>query len=145
MDQSSHHQDIPWVVVGKVKILYHTTISMSISVSYDERSVFGSHGAYAVWTGTEPRSFDLSASMVAANTKEAEFNVSQVAEAYDWTQQSPPQCQALVGPIGAGSVFNTDVRILSVSSSIPETVHLTGGEVPIQIDLSLSLKECKAI
>lgn len=143
MATSSHHFDIPWCVIGSIKILYHTSISTNTSVTYDERSVFGSHGAYAVWTGTAPRSYSLSANLVGANPEEVNFNIAQVQNAYNWTQESPPQCRGLKGPSGVG-LFEASVRIESFDASIPEATHLDGGS-PIQIDFSLGLKECKAI
>lgn len=141
---SAHHIDVPWCIVGSVTILHHTTISMNIAVQYDERTVFGSHGAYAVWTGTAPRSFNINASMVGANTLEIMFNMRQAEAAYAWTQESPPQCKGLVLPQIATSLFATDVRIESTDTSIQEMVHIQSGH-PIQIDISLSVKECKAI
>lgn len=141
---SAHHIDAAWCIVGDVKILHHTTISMSVAVQYDQRSVFGSHGAYAVWTGTEPRSYSVNASMVGANSAEIRFNVAQAEAAYKWTQQSPPQCKKLQLPQITTSLFSTKVRIESTESSIQEMVHIQSGH-PIQIDLSMSLKECKAI
>lgn len=146
MWKSAHHEDIEWCIVGPVSILYHTTISMNVAVQYDQRTVFGSHGAYAVWTGTDPRSFNVSASMVAANSSEIKFNVDQVIAAYQWTQESPPTCQGLTAPTGTSAIFGADVRPESVDSSIQEAVHLDkNGNGPIQIDLSLSVKECKEI
>jgi hypothetical protein len=146
MATSSHHYDTPWCVVGPVTILYHTSISMNTSVSYDERSVFGSHGAYAVWTGTAPRSVSLSANMVAANSNEVMFNIDQVNNAYQWTQENPPSCEALKVKSGMmyRAIFDMSVRIESFDSSIAEATHLDGAN-PIQIDLSLGLKECKPI
>lgn len=147
MGESNHHTDVKWCVVGPTTILYHTTISMSIAVQYDQRTVFGSHGAYAVWTGTDPRSYNISANFVAANVTEAQYNVDQITAAYNWTQESPPKCKGLTGPTGVAKIFNTDVRPESVDSSIPEGVHLTpkGHLLPIQIDFSISVKECKEI
>lgn len=144
MAMSSQHNDFPWCVVGTIVIMYHTTLSMSTSVQYDQRTVFGSHGAYAVWTGTDPRSFNLSANLVAANTLEVIFNLGMVWQAYDWTQKSPPPCKMLIPPLGSSMIFNTKVRIESMDASIPESVHLDY-EMPIQIDFSMGLKECKAI
>lgn len=144
MATSSHHVDAPWCIVGDVAILYHTTISMNIAVAYDERTVFGSHGAYAVWTGTAPRSYSISSSMVGANTLELMFNIGQVEAAYAWTQESPPKCKKLRLPSITTSIFKTSVRVESVDTSIPEMTHVEGGR-PIQIELSLSVKECKAI
>ncbi len=149
MAGSIHHDDVVWCVVGPVSILYHTSISMNTAVTYDERSVFGSHGAYAVWTGTAPRSYSVTASMVAANSSEVVFNLKQVYNAYQWTQQSPPQCAALrVGngglKVNGGSLYNDSVRIESFDSSIPDATFMDAG-IPIQIELSMSLKECKPI
>ena len=144
MATSSHHIDVPWCTVGPVVILYHTSISMNIAVHYDERTVFGSHGAYAVWTGTAPRSFSVSSHMVAANLIEVNFNVAQVEAAYAWTQESPPQCKKLSLPHIYTNIFRSAVRIESTDASIPEATHIQGGK-PIQIELSLSVKECKAI
>ena len=141
MTISKHHYDVSWCTIGPITIMYHTSISMSTQVTYDERSVFGSHGAYAVWTGTAPRTYSLSANLVAANSNEVKFNMGQVAAAYQWTQQSPPSCQKLTAP---GGIFNTSVRIESFDASIPESTHLDAG-APIQIDFSLGLKECKPI
>lgn len=146
MRYSNWHEDTEWCVVGPVSILYHTTISMNVAVQYDQRTVFGSHGAYAVWTGTDPRSFSVSASMVAANSDEVKFNVKQVVAAYDWTQESPPSCQKLTAPTGTNSIFGANVRPESVDSSIQEAVHFDKyNNGPIQIELSLSVKECKEI
>lgn len=144
---SSHHVDVAWCVVGPVSIMYHTSISMNTSVTYDERSVFGSHGAYAVWTGTAPRSYSISASLVGANTMETAFNVSQVRNAYDWTQQSPPRCNNLTLPnMNNRSLFEAAVRIENVDTSIPEMTHTdNASHAPIQIEFSMSLKECKPI
>ena len=142
MGMSAHHIDVSWCVVGPVTIMYHANISVSTSVSYDQRSVFGSHGAYAVWTGTEPRSVSVSTSMVAANSAEVKFNMDQVIAAYDWTQGNPPSCRKVQAP--APDIFNMMVRIESYDSSIEEAVHLDG-DSPIQISLSLELKECRPI
>ncbi len=139
---SAHHIDVSWVVCGPVTIMYHANLSVNTSVNYDQRSVFGSHGAYAVWLGTEPRSFSLSASMVGANTAEVAFHLAQVVNAHGWTQQSPPKCAGLVSP--APDAFSASVRIESYDSSIEEGVHLDS-TTPIQLSLSLSLKECKPI
>ena len=144
MATSNHHEDVKWCTIGDIQILYHTTISMNTSVTYDERTVFGSHGAYAVWTGTAPRNYSISANLVAANTGEVEFNLAQIQTAYNWTQDSPPKCKPLIVPPGAGALFNTHVRIESFDASIPETTHLEAA-TPIQMDFSLGLKECKAI
>lgn len=149
MPQSSHHTDADWLVIsGKfgIQILYHTSISMSTSVSYDERSIFGSHGAYAVWTGTEPRTYSVSASLVAANGAEVNFNIKQAQSAYAWTQDSPPPCQELKLPTNSGAayLFETSVRIESFDASIPESTHILES-APVQIEFSLGLKECKAI
>lgn len=144
MASSSHHVDAAWCIVGNVTILHHTTISMNISVAYDERTVFGSHGAYAVWTGTAPRSFSVSSSMVGANIAEIKFNVLQVEAAYSWTQESPPQCKSLKLPSVTSKIFKSAVRIESMDTSIPEMTHIEAN-TPIQIELSMSLKECKAI
>lgn len=141
---SAHHIDVPWCIVGDVTILHHTTISMNISVQYDERTVFGSHGAYAVWTGTSPRSYSINASMVGANTLEIMFNMKQAEAAYAWTQESPPKCKKLTLPQIASGLFSTKVRIESADASIQEMVHVQSMH-PIQIDISLSVKECKAI
>jgi hypothetical protein len=138
---SAHHIDVEWCVAGPVTILYHASISVNISVTYDERSVFGSHGAYAVWTGTSPRSFSVSSNLVGANAGEVQFNMGQVVAAHMWTQENPPQCQPLKAP---GMNFSADVRIESYDASIEEGVHLDAN-TPIQVALSLSLKECKAI
>lgn len=141
---SAHHIDVPWCIVGSVTILHHTTISMSITVTYDDKSVFGSHGAYAVWTGTQPRTYSINASMVGANTLEIMFNVAQAEAAYAWTQESPPQCKYLRLPQISTDLFATDVRIESAEASIQEMVHIQSAH-PIQIDISMSVKECKAI
>lgn len=141
---SAHHVDVPWCIAGPVTILYHTSISMNIAVTYDERTVFGSHGSYAVWTGTAPRSYSVSAEMVGANVGEIAFNVGQVEAAYDWTQESPPQCKKLTLPTITTKIFKTKVRIESADASIPDMTHIEAAH-PIQITLSLSLKECKAI
>jgi hypothetical protein len=142
MTTSIHHYDVAWCVIGKISILYHANISVNVSVNYDERSVFGSHGAYAVWTGTSPKSISVSSNMVSANSDEVKFNIDQVKLAHEWTQGNPPKCEQITAP--ASEIFNTSVRIESYDSSIDEGVHLDGGN-PIQISLSLSLKECKAI
>jgi hypothetical protein len=146
---SSHHYDAPWCMVGEIVIMYHTTISTSISVQYDERTVFGSHGAYAVWTGTSPRSYSVSANLVAANSAEVVFNLLSVKLAYMWTQNSPPGCKILLLPtsLGASLIFGTMVRIESMDANIDEGVHLDpiSGGSPIQITFSMSLKECKPI
>lgn len=146
---SSHHYDAPWCMISEIMIMYHTSISSSISVSYDEKTVFGSHGAYAVWTGTSPRSYSISASLVAANPMEVIFNVGMVGLAYLWTQCSPPGCKILILPtsLGASLLFGTLVRIESMDASIPEMTHLDpiSGGSPIQLEFSLNLKECKAI
>jgi len=142
MGMSSHHNDVPWCVIGPVKIMYHASIDVTTTVTYDDRGVFGSHGAYAVWTGTAPRSVNVSSNMVAANADELAFNMAQVEAAYNWTQGNPPKCESLQAP--ASSVFDMDVMIESYSSSIEEGTHIQAG-TPIQIALSLSLKECKPI
>ena len=142
MGMSAYHIDVSWCVVGDISILYHANVSVNTSVSYDERTVFGSHGAYAVWTGTAPRSVSVSANLVGANSGEVAFNVTQVLNAYNWTQESPPQCRKLTAP--APQLTNMMVRIESFDSSIDEGV-LLDGDNPIQISLSLSLKECKPI
>jgi len=139
---SDHHIDVEWCIVGPITILYHANLSVNTSVTYDERSVFGSHGAYAVWTGTAPRSYSLSTNLVGANSGEVAFNMGLVYLAYDWTQQSPPKCEELKAP--APEIFNTKVRIESYDASIEEGTHLDMN-IPIQISLSLSLKECKPI
>jgi hypothetical protein len=139
MGSSAHHIDVPWCTVGPVSIFYHANISENISVSYDQRSVFGSHGAYAVWLGTEPRGYSVSANMVGANAGEVAFNLSQVSAAYGWTQQSPPACLPLVSP-----GYYATVRIEGYDSSIEEGVHIDSN-IAIQISLSLTLKECKPI
>src|SRR5574344_226229 len=139
-----HHYDLPWCTIGNITILYHTSISVTTNVTYDERSVFGSHGAYAVWSGTAPRNYSLSANLVGARYLEVQFNIAQVVSAYNWTQESPPQCKGLHGPLGVASLFSTSVRIESFDASIPEATHVEYGS-PIQIDFSLSLKECKPI
>lgn len=142
MGLSAHHIDVKWCVVGPVVIMYHANISVNTSVQYDQRSVFGSHGAYAVWLGTDPRSVSVSSNMVAANSGEVKFNLKQVKNAYDWTQQNPPVCQLLNAP--APDIFKMHVRIESYDTSIEEGVMLDGND-PIQISLSLSLKECRPI
>jgi len=142
MVTSAHHIDVSWCIVGPVVIMYHANISVNTSVSYDQRSVFGSHGAYAVWLGTEPRSVSVSTEMVAANTDEVKFNIDQVVAAYDWTQGNPPSCKKLKAP--AGDIFDMMVRIEGYDSSIAEGVHLEG-DMPIQLSLSLNLKECRPI
>ena len=142
MATSAHHIDTPWCVVGPVTIMYHANITVNTAVSYDERSVFGSHGMYAVWTGTAPRSISVSTSMVAANGDEVKFNLDQVIAAYDWTQGNPPSCRKLSAK--APDIFDMMVRIESYDSGIEEAVHLDGDK-PIQISLSLSLKECRPI
>ena len=143
---SAHHIDVPWCIVGNIHIMYHATVTVSTSVQYDQRTVFGSHGAYAVWTGTDPRSFSVSANFVGANALETAFNLGQIQAAYDWTQESPPQCKKIMLPsaVAANSLFGTEVRIESFDGTIPDTVHIYG-LAPVQIDFSLSLKECKAI
>jgi hypothetical protein len=142
MGMSAYHVDVSWCVVGDISILYHANISVNTSVTYDERTVFGSHGAYAVWTGTAPRSVSISANLVGANSSEIQFNVQQVLNAYNWTQQSPPPCKKISAP--APQLTDMSVRIESFDSSIDEGVLLDGSN-PIQISLSLSLKECKPI
>ena len=144
---SQFHAEASWCIVGSIIILYHTSISVSTSVTYDARSVFGSHGAYAVWTGTDPRSFTVSASLVGANTSETKFNMEQVLAAYTWTQESPPGCKGLELPkIDSFGLFNSLVRIESMDGSIPDGTHIDDKwGMPIQIDFSLSLKECRAI
>lgn len=139
MATSAYHRDVPWCTVGPVTILYHANISVNISVQYDQRTVFGSHGAYAVWTGTDPRSFSISSNLVGANSDEVQFNLGQVYSAHEWTQESPPHCGDLASP-----AFWAPVRIESYDSSIEEGV-LLDGSTPIQISLSLSVKECKPI
>jgi len=139
---SDHHTDVEWCVIGPITIMYHANISVNTSVTYDERSVFGSHGAYAVWSGTAPRSFSVSTNLVAANSGEVQFNMGLVYSAYDWTQMSPPICLPLKAP--APAIFDAMVRIESYDSSIEEGTHLDIN-TPIQISLSLSLKECKPI
>lgn len=142
---SDHHIDVPWCIVGPVVILYHATINVNILVSYDERSVFGSHGAYAVWLGTAPRSYSISSNLVAANSTEVKFNLNQVAAAHGWTQESPPQCAGLKSPItGGASGGDIMVRIESYDSGVEEATFLNDA-IPIQISLSLNLKECKPI
>ena len=142
---SSHHAEVKWCIVGTIAIMYHTSISVNTSVAYDERTVFGSHGAYAVWTGTAPRSFSISASLVGANLAETTFNLAQVTSAYEWTQESPPGCKGLtLPPVGLAMVLQGTVRIESMDGSIPDGTHIYGG-TPIQIDFSMGLKECKAI
>ena len=143
---SSHHIDVPWCTVGPVTIMYHANISVNIGVQYDQRSVFGSHGAYAVWLGTDPRTYSVSSNMVAANTPEVIFNIAQVTAAHGWTQMSPPTCLPLVSPMtlpdySGGPVM---VRIEGYDSSVEEGVHLDS-KIPIQISLGMSLKECKPI
>ena len=147
MSTSRHHHDVPWCVAGPVKILYHATVSVNISVSYDERSVFGSHGAYAVWLGTAPRSYSISSNLVGANSDEVKFNLEQVEAAHGWTQMSPPSCEPLTSPITTTDIWKpgfVDIRIESYDASVDEAVHLDGDN-PIQISLSLSAKECKPI
>lgn len=136
---SAHHIDVDWCVAGPVVIMYHANISVNISVQYDQRTVFGSHGAYAVWLGTDPRSFSVSTNMVGANSGEVAYNLGQVYAAHAWTQESPPHCAELSSP-----AYSAPVRIESFDSSVEEGVHLNDG-IPIQISLSLSLKECKPI
>lgn len=143
MASSSHHYDVPWTTAGPVVIMYHANISVNTSVQYDQRTVFGSHGAYAVWTGTDPRSYSLSTNMVGANSGEVAFNLGQVVLAYGWTQMSPPTCLPLVSPLTLKDGLVT-VRIESYDSGIDEAVHLDSG-MPIQISLSLTLKECRPI
>ena len=146
-----HHYYMAWCVVGDISIFYHANMTTNISVQYDERSVFGSHGMYAVWLGTAPRSFTVWANMVAANTDEVTFNVQQVINAYNWTQESPPECKSMMSPIALadGGLKDVSVRIESYDSSIEEATFTHGtdllGEAPIQVTLSLSLKECKPI
>jgi len=144
---SSHHYDVEWCTAGPVTILYHANISVNIGVQYDQRTVFGSHGAYAVWTGTDPRSYSISANLVAANADEVAFNLLQIKNAHDWTQESPPSCQPLRSPITHMELTDTGytmVRIEGYDASIDEAVHLDRNR-PIQISLSLTLKECKPI
>ncbi len=146
---SSHHWDAPWCMISEIMIMYHTSISSDISVTYDDRTVFGSHGAYAVWTGTSPRDYSISADLVGANSLEVIFNIGMVGLSYLWTQCSPPGCKILLLPtsLGASLIFGTTVRIQSMNASIPEGTHLDpiSGGSPIQISFSLSLKECKPI
>lgn len=146
MAYSEHHYDVAWCQVGDITIMYHANLTVNISVQYDERSVFGSHGQYAVWLGTAPRAYTVWANMVAANGDEIAFNVDQVIKAHQWTQESPPQCKPLKAP--AGAAHNTSVRIETYDSSIEEATMTHGsskGNAPVQITLSLSLKECKPI
>ena len=142
MGMSAHHIDTSWCVVGPVTIMYHANIGVSTSVQYDQRSVFGSHGAYAVWLGTEPRAVTVTTNMVGANSAEVGFNLAQVIAAYDWTQGNPPSCRKIQAP--APDVFDMMVRIEGYDSSVEEAVHLDGNS-PIQISLSLTLKECRPI
>ena len=146
--QSAHHNDVPWCMAGPVVILYHASINVSTSVSYDQRSVFGSHGAYAVWLGTEPRSYSVSSNLVAANSGEVAFNITQVVVAHQWTQESPPTCMALKSPMTGLSMNEAEggvmVRIEGYDSSVDEATHLDN-LTPIQISLGLTLKECKPI
>jgi hypothetical protein len=146
--QSSHHHDVPWCTVGPVIILYHANITVNIGVQYDQRTVFGSHGAYAVWLGTDPRSYSVSTTLVAANSGEVFFNIGQVAAAHNWTQESPPHCDKLKSPMTGTSINESeagvDVRIEGYDSGVDEATHLDS-LTPIQISLSLSLKECKPI
>ncbi len=146
-----HHYDVPWCVVGSISIFYHANMTTNISVQYDERSVFGSHGQYAVWLGTAPRSFTVWSNMVGANSDEITFNVQQVINAWNWTQESPPQCKDMTAPIALSQAkMNVvPVRIETYDSSIEEATMTHGtkglGNAPIQVTLSLSLKECKPI
>ena len=142
MGLSAWHADVTWCSAGAATIMYHANISVSQSVNYDEQTVFGSHGMYAVWTGTDPRQWSVSADMVAANSGEAGFNVGQVAALMGWAAESPPSCQQVSAP--AGAAFNGPGRILSWDGSVSDGVHLTGGIV-VQVSLSTSIKECKAI
>jgi len=142
---SAYHTDIPWCTVGWIIILYHCNVSVNTAVNYDERPVFGSHGLYATWTGTAPRDVSVTASLVAANTLECLFNALSVYMAHDWTQESPPICRPMFGPgFPLFWVYSMPVRILNYSTDVAEGVHLDI-MIPIQINLSLSLKECKAI
>jgi hypothetical protein len=142
---------VPWCVVGNIKIFYHANMTTAISVQYDERSVFGSHGQYAVWLGTAPRSFTVWANMVGTNATEVEFNVQQVINAWKWTQESPPRCKTMVAPIALSKdeLNKIKVRIETYDSSIEEATMTHSaqglGNAPIQVTLSLSLKECKPI
>jgi hypothetical protein len=145
-----HHYDIPWCVIGTITIFYHANLTTNISVQYDERSVFGSHGQYAVWLGTSPRSFTVWANMVAGNGVEVAFNVAQVMAAYSWTQESPPSCKYMKAPIPLGLplLHLVSVRLETYDSAIEEGTHMLGSTLlgaPIQVTLSLSLKECKPI
>ena len=148
---SEHHIDVPWCVVGPISIFYHANMTQSIQVSYDERSVFGSHGQYAVWLGTSPRSLSVWATMVGANAEEVNFNVQQVINAWNWTQENPPSCKTMVAP---AALSNADLNKISVrtetfESNIEEATMTHGttalGNAPIQITLNLTLKECKPI
>jgi hypothetical protein len=142
---SRHHTDLPWCIAGWVTILYHSTIDVGNTVTYDEKTVFGSHGLYAVWSGTSPRNVTTNADMVASNELECLFNMAQIAIAYDWTQDSPPGCRFFLGPPGMLHLYSMMVRIETFGTNIAEGTHLSGLFIPIQISLSLTLKECKAI
>ena len=147
---SEHHLDMPWCIVGGITIFYHANMTTNIAVQYDERSVFGSHGQYAVWLGTAPRSFTVWTNMVAANHLEVAFNVAQILIAHEWTQDNPPGCRIMKSPIpiGGALLYLLNVRIESYDSSIEEGTMMDGVAfvgAPIQVTLSLSLKECKPI
>ena len=132
---SIHHVDVAWCVIGNIQIMYHASLDYNIQVSYQEETVFGSHGVYAVWTGTSPRSFSLSSNLVAANSSEVLENLGQVRKVYNWTQESPPQCKML----SCSAFVTAAVRIESFNTSIEEGVLRDGG-IPIQIALSMEIK-----
>jgi hypothetical protein len=131
-----------FAVIGGASILYHCSYSYSISVQYAEKTIFGSHGVYYPWTGTEPRNFDISATLVASSPAEATWNLAQTTILYNWTQESPPQCKKMK----VGFISDIKVRIESLSVSVDEnTLVLDAQNTPIQIGLSLSVKECRSI
>ena len=128
--------------IGGAVILYHCSYSYSISVQYAEKTVFGSHGVYFPWTGTEPRNFDISANLVAGSPTEATWNLAQVTMLYNWTQESPPKCKNL----SVGYIKGVSVRIESLNVSVDENVLVFDANLtPIQINLSVSVKECSGI
>jgi len=148
-----YEQYSEFATIGPAHILYHCSYSYSISVQYAEKTVFGSHGVYFPWTGTEPRNFDISANLVAGTPTEAAWNVTQISSLYGWTQASPPTCQIL--KVG---IISTSVRIESLNVSVDENTMVYRNEMslendtigsvtnlPIQINLSVSVKECRGI
>jgi len=139
---SAIHADVDWCIVGNIHIMYHASLSIDVSIQYHEDTLFGAVGEYAVWTGTTPASFNINSDMVAANTAEILFNKQQVMNGYSWSKQQPPKCKKMITP--APGLFDKNVRINSFNASIPESTMLIANE-PVQISLSLGLKECKPI